>query len=277
MKVRDREITKELESRKSGSGVAVFCTDLKLFLTPRARKMIFSVLIIFILGSLLIYVFPTPAPDNPREGKGDNSIILHVFELGGIAALVFSILHARRFWNRNEILIFFASCFLYSLLFEDMNIEISGDYAYNGDAWLVFHNTMLAIVFGWCAIAYCVVSTLEKSPVIRNWNPVEKGIVAGFLALSIDLGIDATAFAYGLWHWREGYFFGVPVTNFVGWFGAVFWFVFSTEYLRDKGNEKGWGVKKQLKIRLMAVFLDYGGLLFMIGPAFAFLSLLGMK
>jgi uncharacterized membrane protein len=261
------------------SDFRAFFPDFKSFLTPRARKLLLLALVVFIVGSLLIWTFPTPEPDDPGKDRGDDYLFLRLFELGGIAALTMAVFHASRRWKRDEVIVFFTSCFLYALLFEDMNIQLSGDYSYNEDAWLVLHNTMLAIVFGWCAIVYCIVLTLERSPVVRSWNPVEKGVVAGFLALSIDLGIDATAFAYGLWYWKEGYFFGVPVTNFVGWFAAVFWFVFSTEYLRGKEREKPelYDLKRKLKMRIAAIFPDYGGLLLLVGFSFGFLYLLGMK
>ncbi len=284
----ETEQSKEQKGEQSAGGFKdsfhAFLSDMRSFLTPRAKKLLFLTIGVFLIGSLLIHTFPTPGPDDVREGKGDNDIILHLFEVGGIAALALSILHALRRsdegWHRDEVIIFFTSCFCYALLFEDMNIQMSGEYAYNKDAWLVVHNTMLVIVFGWCAIAYCIVSTIGKSPAMKSWNPIEKGVVGGFMALSIDIGIDATAFAYGLWYWKEGYFFGVPVTNFVGWFAAVFWFVFSTDYLRGKGNrtgKDGWDSRKQMKARIIAIFPDYGGLLLMVGLAFAFLALLGMK
>jgi len=230
------------------------------------------VLVLFLAGSLAMKKVPTPAPDDPREEKGDDDLILHLFELGGMAALLLAIFHALRHWKREEVAIFFTSCFCYALLFEDMNIQLSQDYSYNKEAWLVLHNTMLVIVFAWCAIAYTVVFVLQHNPVLDRWNPVEKGIVAGLLALTIDLGIDATAFAYGLWYWQGGHFFGVPITNFVGWFTAIFWFVFSTEYIKQKG--KDWKFRKQLTVRVLSIFPDYGGLLLVIGLSFTVLAVL---
>lgn len=248
---------------------------IKGLLTPRAKRLIAIVFFIFIVGSLLIRVFPTPDPDDPEEDKNDDWVILHLFELGGIAGLLLSIAHALRHWPRKEVMIFFTSCFLYALLFEDMNIQLSGDYAYNENAWFIIHNTMLVIVMGWCTIVYCIVLTLEKSPMLKTANPLEKGLVAGLLALTIDLGIDATAFAYGFWIWKKGSFFGVPIVNFVGWFGAVFWFVFTTEILRNKGMK--WDFPKQLRMRVLMIFPNYGGLLLFVGISFAFLLLLGVQ
>ncbi|MGA1820883.1 MAG: carotenoid biosynthesis protein, partial [Thermoplasmatota archaeon] len=53
----------------------------------------------------------------------------------------------------------------------------------------------------------------------------EKGLLAGVLAVSIDVGIDAIFVAYGLWKWTEGQWFGVPLANFTAWFMAVGGFV----------------------------------------------------
>lgn len=263
------------DKNKNGNYSKIFLSDLKSSFTPRSKKLIILVFAIFIIGSLLIYAFPTPEPDNPHEVKKDNYKILHLFEIGAITALVLSIFHAMKHWKRQEVFIFFVSCFLYALLFEDMNITLTSDYSYNKEAWLVFHETMLAIIFGWCGIAYAVVITIEKNPTINSWNPIEKGIIAGLLALTIDLGIDATAYAYGLWFWTEGFFFGVPIVNFVGWFGAVFWFVSSTEYLRKKGKE--WNINKQLTARVLTIFPNYMGLIIMITFAFTLLSILEIR
>ena len=253
-------------------GLSAFFSELKSFFTPQAKKLFGFALFLFVVGSLAIYTIPSPEPEHAHEDKDDSGLVLHLFELGGVAAFLMSIVHASRQWKRDEVVLFFVSCFCYALLFEDMNIQLSQDYAYNREAWFVLHNTMLVIVLGWCTIVYCVVLTLDRNPVIRKWNPVEKAVLAGLLALSIDLGIDATAFAYGLWYWEGGSFFGVPIVNFVGWFAAVFWFVFSTEYIKSKSAD--WDFKRQLKVRVLAIFPDYGGLLLMVGLAFSFIMLL---
>ena len=267
---KDKNILKSLIINKT-----ILYFDIKSYFSTRTKKMIALALIIFFIGSFLIYFFPTPEPENPQTIKGDENKILHFFEIGGITAFVLSIIHALRRWDKKEVFIFFTSCFLFAFLFEDMNIQLTNDYAYNKNAWLVFHHTMLVIVFSWCAIAYSLVLTINSNLKFKNWNPIEKGILAGFLALTIDLGIDATAFAYGLWFWSEGYFFGVPITNFVGWFSAIFWFVFSTEYLREKG--RNWNFNKQLKYRIFSIFPDYFGLVLIIGFVFACLFPLGIR
>ena len=244
--------------------------------TPRARKLIIFILACFIIGSILISQISTPDPDDAREEKEDNNLILHLFEIGGVAVFIGAVIHALRHWEKREVMIFFLSCFLYALLFEDLNIQMSGDYSYNKEAWMMVHNTMLVIVLGWCAIVYCIVQTIESNPEARKWNPLEKGLVAAILALTIDIGIDATAFAYGLWYWKEGYFFGVPVVNFVGWFGAVFWFVFGTEILRKRGQGQRWGQGKEMAVRVGAIFPEYIGLLLFVGLSLGFLQALGI-
>ncbi len=253
--------------------IVTFLRDLRGFLaTPLARKLSMFCLFLLLVGSILILTISTPLPEHARQDKGDDGLVMHLFEIGGFVALLSSIYHASRRWPKREVAIFFLSCFAYALLFEDMNIQMSGDYSYNKDAWFVVHNTMLVIAFGWCAIAYCVVLTIRENPAFEGWNPVEKGILAGLLALSIDLGIDVTAFAYGLWYWKGGSFFGVPMANFVGWFAAVFWFVFALEYIRFKKPE--WDFETELKVRLLAIFPQYGGLLIMVGISFTVIGLL---
>ena len=66
---------------------------------------------------------------------------------------------------------------------------------------------------------------LEKKRIKAALKKLEKGLLAGVLAVSIDVGIDAIFVAYGIWRWSEGQWFGVPLANYTAWFMAVGGFV----------------------------------------------------
>jgi uncharacterized membrane protein len=114
---------------------------------------------------------------------------------------------------------------IYGFILEDITVTFSGYYEYNPNAWIQIHNTMMAVPFCWTAIIYLCVYIIETNPNLKGLKKLEKGLLAGVLAVSIDVGIDAVFVAYGLWRWAEGQWFGVPLANFTAWFMAVGGFV----------------------------------------------------
>ncbi len=65
----------------------------------------------------------------------------------------------------------------------------------------------------------------------------------GFLALNIDLSMDAVAIRLGMWDWGRGLqaeYFGVPYANFWAWFWVVYSFSFG---LRLLGTRKHWAAR----------------------------------
>jgi len=195
-------------------------------------RMLLVLFIMLLAITIAVKYADMPEPEDPDGEKSDGWAILHMFEVLGILVFVLTLYHAKVRWGSERVLAFFPALFIYALAFEDINITISDQYGYNPNAWFLFHVTMIAIPLGWCIIVYAVVTALEASP--RRLTPVQTGLMAGALALSIDLGIDATAFAYGLWTWKDGYWFGVPLVNFVGWFVVVFLWVSLWTHLRRK-------------------------------------------
>ena len=75
------------------------------WLARRRKLWVILAFVIFVIGSLLIYSFPTPDPKNPHLEKDDNYLMLHLFEIGGITALILSIYHAMKRWKKEEVLI----------------------------------------------------------------------------------------------------------------------------------------------------------------------------
>ena len=95
---------------------------------------------------------------------------------------------------------------------------------------------------------------------LNHLNKIEKGLLAGVLAVSIDSGIDAVFAGYGLWHWANGQWFGVPLANFTAWFMAVGGF---TTLWFDVDGLKAHRIVKEMGLGL-GMIISYGLLLVMV-------------
>ncbi len=234
------------------------------------RLIVMGACVLF-LAVVLVKVFPTPAPEDPGASHGDGWAFLHAFEVLGVISFLASILHSVRNHGARHTYLLFPALFLYAFIFEDVNIQLSGVYEYNESAWMIVHNTMLVIPLGWCAIVYCMLELTSRVPGFSKMKAFNAAFIIATLALTIDLGIDATAFAYGFWTWNEGWFFGVPLMNYVGWFIVVFLFIMGLKLVegkdRDTLGEFGWMYSVVIGALIAQIFLFviFLGILYLAG------------
>ena len=91
-----------------------------------------------------------------------------------------------------------------------------GQYAYTGVLQPQLFDVPVVMGLAWMALVAFASDFAERLP-LRTWP------AAAFAALwvtAIDLVIDPLAVnQFGYWRWfREGIYYGIPFTNFVGWF-----------------------------------------------------------
>jgi uncharacterized membrane protein len=223
-----------------------------------------------IVLSLVAFMFAIarfiPTDPQPKEwvGWGDNLAILHVFEIGCLCLMIAAYVHAGLKWGWKDAMLFFSSALVYGILLEDLTVWFSGYYIYNPDAWIQLHRTMMAVPFCWTAVIYVCVHIIESNPKLHSLKKLEKGLLAGVLAVSIDAGIDAVFANYGFWHWAEGQWFGVPLANYTAWFMAVGGFTVIWTDIRELKayrvvKEMGmvWGSAMSYAALLAMVYLTY--------------------
>jgi uncharacterized membrane protein len=104
-----------------------------------------------------------------------------------------------------------------------------GQYTYTGVFQPQVFGVPLEIALGWLTLGlmcYSLASLGWRS----RWhvNPV-----AALLMVSWDILYDPVFTGLGMWIWREGSYFGVPFTNFVGWFLASLFFFMIVSTLRS--------------------------------------------
>lgn len=226
----------------------------------RTPRLILMVLALTSLMFILARMIPTRSPVESWSGHGDGLIILHVFEFACLGFMITSFFHAWKHWDRRKAILFFTFALLYGFILEDFTVTYSQYYHYNPSAWIVIHNTMMAVPFCWTAIIYVCIYLIEKNTALNGLTKIEKGLLAGVLAVSIDVGIDAVFTAYGLWHWGEGQWFGVPLANYTAWFMAVGGF---TVIWFDIDALKAYRIVKELGLGL-GMIISYGLLLVMV-------------
>jgi putative membrane protein len=116
----------------------------------------------------------------------------------------------------------------YGLLIESSAIHTGfpyGDFIYNdllGEK--VFGLTPWTVAFAWPPIllfAYYVSrNVLKPSSSYYFWKLLA---TTAFIAMSVDVVLDPAAVYLGFWEWREpGFFYGVPLVNFLGWLLSCF-------------------------------------------------------
>jgi len=95
----------------------------------------------------------------------------------------------------------------------------------------------LGVVLSWGTIIYAVLSTLRLLKLSRLSRP----IVAGLLATAIDFVSDPAFVSLDFWIWAEpGAWFGIPWTNYVGWFVIVAAYTLWHDVLLRIGPKRTW-------------------------------------
>ncbi|MCB1907655.1 MAG: carotenoid biosynthesis protein [Rhodocyclaceae bacterium] len=95
----------------------------------------------------------------------------------------------------------------------------------------------LGVVLSWGTILYAVLATVRALSVPAWLAPV----AAGLLATTIDFVSDPAFVSLGFWVWdMPGEWFGIPWTNYVGWFVIVAGFTAWLGVLQRHGPQKPW-------------------------------------
>jgi putative membrane protein len=103
-----------------------------------------------------------------------------------------------------------------------------GQYYYTGLFQPQLFGVPLEIALGWLTLGLMCYSLASQGWRSR-WYAVP---VAALLMVSWDVLYDPVFTGLGMWVWRQGSYFGVPLTNFLGWFLASLLFFGMMSLLR---------------------------------------------
>jgi bisanhydrobacterioruberin hydratase len=194
--------------------------------------MVAKKIVIITAIALIIAAFFTATQPLRPEMAVVSSIFVVLFALPSYWAVTKS-----QGWKRG--LIILGTLGFYGLLIESSAIHTGfpyGDFIYNdllGEK--LFGLTPWTVAFAWPPILLLTYWFARKR---HNENEKFKiWFSTAFDAMLIDLVLDPAAVYLGFWNWREpGFYYGVPLVNFLGWLLSCFIGAVLLHYL--------WGSKK---------------------------------
>jgi len=169
-----------------------------------------------------------------RFGFGDNNIVNLSIK---VLPIVLLILHGALVLGRRRLVYFVLFAFGVGVLFEIIGIKSGvffGEYYYDKLAGARMYDVPLIVGAYWSVFIYTgytivtsfLVWTNKKKPSISERSSLVLipflVVLDGLVVTAIDLFMDPLRVLNGSWVWvNGGDYFGVPVSNFVGWFVVV--------------------------------------------------------
>jgi putative membrane protein len=134
--------------------------------------------------------------------------------------LVASLLAAYKEWKEAPLLVILGSLVGFFSEFLGLNFGVPfGSYRYLRFRNATLFNVPIPITIAWGTYLYT--SYLASLALTRDkWRRL---VLAPLLMVLLDLAIDPAMVSAGFWEWLDtGPWFGIPMSNFVGWFTVSF-------------------------------------------------------
>ena len=151
-----------------------------------------------------------------------------------VVPLAFALLHGAMRYQWSGILIFLVMCLVVSNVLENTSILTGfpfGHYYYTSDLGPKLFLVPLIIgpaYFGTGYLAWVLATVLvgDVRPKGSAFTTFAVPFIASFMMVAWDLGMDPTSSTIRhSWIWEQGGgYFGVPLTNYLGWFFTVYVF-----------------------------------------------------
>lgn len=149
--------------------------------------------------------------------------------------LPFALIHGGIYCGTKKIIYFFILVFVVSVFYEGVSVSTGfpfGNYYYSERLGVKLFDVPLAIMPTYFSLGYVswFISNVLSQQVFKGIESRFKvfiiSIVASFIMTSWDLIMDpVNSLVKSLWFWTDnGVYFGVPLTNFLGWLLCVFTF-----------------------------------------------------
>jgi uncharacterized membrane protein len=158
----------------------------------------------------------------------------------------FVVAHGARFYGWKNILVFIGITFLFSWCLESLSIATGfpfGNYHYTGAwkigevPWIIMPAYLSTGYLSWL-IAHILTGHFDSE--IGGRRVLLLPFIASFVMVMWDVVMDPImSTIQNEWVWEDGgFYFGVPLTNYVGWYLTIFliFFVFALFISRQKQN-----------------------------------------
>jgi uncharacterized membrane protein len=200
----------------------------------RWKSMLWILMLIY-AGSRLLQVFPRGVPMLAI-------VVLHV-----IPPAVFALIHGALFYRIRGILAFAAISLVVGNVFENLGVRTGfpfGHYYFTdvmGPKILVVPVFLGLAYVGMAYLSWTLARLIleETQRPLAGSRVITLALLASAILVSWDLSMDSVwSTIVRAWIWQQGgIYFGVPLTNFLGWFvtGYVFYQLFAL-YLRKRSS-----------------------------------------
>src|SRR5580693_2481881 len=184
----------------------------------------------FVLWTLLVlYAFARVLQVFPSQVPLAAVVTLHV-----LPPIVFALIHGAMFYRTRGILIFFAICLVVGNIFENAGVRTGfpfGSYYFTDLMGPKLFAVPIQLGLAYLGMAY-LSWTLARLILGGMRSPLEGSrvvtlpLVAAFIMVAWDFSQDPVwSTILHLWIWQQGgAYFGVPVSNFLGWYLTVYVF-----------------------------------------------------
>ncbi len=198
-------------------------------------KSVLWILMLIYAGSRFLQVFPGGIPMLAI-------VVLHV-----IPPVLFALIHGAMFYRVRGILMFVGICLAVGNIFENLGVRTGfpfGHYFFTdvmGPKILVVPIFLGLAYVGMAYLSWTLARLIlkETEKPLKGSRVVTLALLASAIMVSWDLSMDSVwSTIVRAWVWQQGgIYFGVPLTNFLGWFvtGYVLYQLFAL-YLRNRSS-----------------------------------------
>lgn len=209
--------------------IALILTLKPLQLKKTVYPIYFGVLIVTFLSYIFMLMGVT------------NWLVEFVGSLWIFAGLAFVLIHSSITMGKTKTGLFFIIALIFGLVSEVLGVKygwIYGHYYYNPMLTPAFFGLVPVInVLSWALIIYIsyVFANIILDYGKNRFNPKNESslvviivlilisMISAMVATNLDMLIDPVVVATHAWFWIDGgEYFGIPISNFVGWFVVVF-------------------------------------------------------
>ncbi len=186
----------------------------------QSSRIVLCFLLIAYAAARLLEILPNTVPR------------LAVVALDVLSALAFALIDGQRHYRVRGILVFAAICLVVGNLLENLSILTGfpfGHYYFLNLMGPKFLHVPVLLGFAYVGMAYvswilgCVIAGSSQSAGTRG-RLISVPLIAAFIMTAWDLAQDPVwATILRGWIWRDGGpWFGVPISNYLGWYVTVF-------------------------------------------------------
>ncbi len=238
-----------------------------LFKPLKLKKTVYPIFFIFLLVTFFCYIYSL---------MGAKILIINLLgALWTFTAFGLVLIHSSLYLGKKKTTIFFIIALTFGLVSELMGVKYGylGRYYYNPELTPFFFGLVpVMTVISWATIIYIAfavsnlilkVSGIQKPDIKGNKLHclvllILLSSISGFVAANLDMLLDPVVVANHGWFWIDGGpYFGIPISNFVGWFVVTFTATFVYRLYESFKSKKDGSLTKSSLFTTLSIIVLY--------------------